>query len=99
MLVVGDGTDGNNDYLYHPGTDSWTAANTNHEGQWYHTATLLTTGPNAGQVLILGGQLNDGTTSSSAVLYDPVNDSPTVVTGLLRRVSGIRPRYCPTATC
>lgn len=58
--------------VYDPGTDSWTATGTMAEVRTGHTATLLITGPHAGEILVAGGgdrsPNNDATTGCE--LYD-----------------------------
>jgi N-acetylneuraminic acid mutarotase len=57
-----------------PLTGSWTTTGNMLTGRGAATATLLTTGPHAGDVLVSGGQSNNGATIlSSAELYDPAN--------------------------
>jgi hypothetical protein len=47
-----------------------------------HTATLLTTGPNAGKVLITGGQANNGSAAyDTAELFDPGTGTFTLTAG------------------
>src|ERR1019366_10681100 len=47
-----------------------------------HTATLLTTGPQAGKILIAGGEdRQDRTSLASTELYDPVADAATCIDG------------------
>ncbi len=59
--------------IYDPGTDSWSATGTMAEVRAGHTATLLTAGPNAGRVLVVGGsdRAPDNTATSGCELYDP----------------------------
>jgi hypothetical protein len=66
--------------IYNPATDSWTAAATEPTIRTGATATLLTSGPNAGQVLVVGGWVYSGGSLNSAAeltaeLYDPATDS------------------------
>jgi Galactose oxidase, central domain len=63
--------------LYDPASNTFAAAaNTPamNAGRTFATVTLLTTGPNAGKVLIAGG-LNNGGDLSSTELYDPATNS------------------------
>jgi hypothetical protein len=59
--------------IYDPVTDSWSVAGTMAEVRADHTATLLTTGPNTGKVLVAGGvdraPNNEATTGCE--IYDP----------------------------
>ena len=59
--------------LYDPGTDSWSATGTMAEVRAGHTATLLTVGPAAGEVLVVGGsdRAPNNTATSGCELYDP----------------------------
>jgi len=52
--------------LYDPATGMWTATDSMATARYVHTATLL---PN-GQVLVAGGRADDGTSVSSAELYE-----------------------------
>ncbi len=66
--------------IYDPSTDSWTSAAPDPEVREAGTATLLTSGPNAGKVLVVGGWVfvgnsYDATGALSAELYDPVANS------------------------
>jgi N-acetylneuraminic acid mutarotase len=59
--------------LYDPATATWTATGSLVSGVRYgHTATLLTTGPDAGKVLVVGGYGAGSSTLASAELYDPL---------------------------
>ena len=60
--------------LYDPVTDSWASVAPMALARYGHSATLLTTGPNAGKVLVAGGATGAGVTDS-AELYDPVAQS------------------------
>ena len=60
--------------LYDPATNTFaspSATPTLNVARGSHTATVLTVGPNAGKLLIVGGQQNERTTLSSTELYDP----------------------------
>jgi Galactose oxidase, central domain len=67
--------------IYDPITDAWTATGTMAEVRVGHTATLLTTGPNAGQVLVVGGsdRAPNNIATTGCELYDPASGtwSPT----------------------
>jgi len=55
-----------------PGTaGNWTATGNLNTPRQSHTATLLTSGPNAGKVLAVGGETASDTATASAELYDP----------------------------
>jgi len=61
-----------------------------------HTATLLTTGPQAGKILIAGGEdRQDRTSLASTELYDPIADAVTCIDG--SQPSG-SPAGCPSST-
>lgn len=61
-----------------------------------HTATLLTTGPQAGKILIAGGaDSQDRTSLASTELYDPAADTVTCIDG--SQPSG-SPAACPSST-
>ena len=61
-----------------------------------HTATLLTTGPQAGKILIAGGEdRQDRTSLASTELYDPITDAVTCIDG--SQPSG-SPATCPSST-
>jgi hypothetical protein len=55
--------------LYDPSTQTFSASGTMTVARNFHTATLLTTGPNTGKVLVAGG--NSG--NAVAELYDPAS--------------------------
>jgi hypothetical protein len=60
--------------LYDPGSNSFAAAPPSmNAARQYHTASVITLGPNAGKVLLAGG-LSDSTLPSSE-LYDPVGNT------------------------
>jgi N-acetylneuraminic acid mutarotase len=69
--------------IYNPTTNSWSTAPAMGRERCRHTATLLTTGPNAGKVLVAGGDDYLGGSSyetlSTCELFDPVSNtwSPT----------------------
>jgi hypothetical protein len=75
VLVAGGTTAGtgalSSAELYNPATGTWSTTGNMNEARSLHTATLLTTGPNAGKVLITGGVIGS-VALSSAELYDPV---------------------------
>jgi len=90
--------------IYNPASDSWTTAATEPTNRTGATATLLTSGPNAGQVLVVGGWVysySGGSLSSAAELtaelYDPATDSWAPGGLSLRREPVIRPRCSPMA--
>ncbi|MBC8643007.1 putative Ig domain-containing protein [Caballeronia sp. EK] len=72
VLVAGGSTNGyrNSAELYDPTTGTWSPTGSMNEARAGHTATVLTTGPNAGKVLVAGGSTNGY--RNSAELYDPV---------------------------
>jgi hypothetical protein len=92
VLVTG-GYDGssrlNTAQLYDPSQLTWSSgscgsnANANpcpmHTARSGHTATLLTSGPNAGKVLITGGLNSSTQTEQSAELYDPNTNDFTAI--------------------
>jgi hypothetical protein len=89
VLVVG----GNSDVgvlasaeLYNPVTDRWSGTGSLAKGRSSHTATLLTTGPDAGKVLVVGGSDSAGKDIASAEIYDPGSGtwSPTGSLGIAR---------------
>jgi N-acetylneuraminic acid mutarotase len=57
--------------LYDPVTDTWSATGNMIDARFQHTALLLTTGPNAGKVLVVGGYGVGILPLASAELYDP----------------------------
>lgn len=58
--------------LYHPATGKWTGTGHMTTGRFSDTATLLTSGPLAGQVLVVGGCCTStGAPLASAELYNP----------------------------
>jgi hypothetical protein len=66
--------------IYDPSTDAWSGAAPDPAVREGGTATLLTAGPNAGKVLVVGGWVFagasvDNSASLSAELYDPVANS------------------------
>lgn len=66
--------------IYDPTTDKWSAAASLPNARVGATATLLTSGPNAGSVLVVGGEetaagSSNLTASLSAELYNPVTNS------------------------
>jgi WD40 repeat protein len=58
------------DELYDPTTETFSATGSMGAARLSHTATLLTTGPNTGKVLVAGGA-----NTSAAELYDPATGS------------------------
>ncbi len=69
----GTGPTYNSAEVYDPSTDSWGATGTMAEVRTVHTATLLTTGPNAGKVLVVGGsdRASSNIATAGCELYDP----------------------------
>ncbi len=69
----------NNLWDYDPNTGVWTVTKgpnpTLDNGRYDHTAILLTTGPNAGKVLVAGGFDSDGAALPYCQLYNPKTDS------------------------
>jgi hypothetical protein len=77
LILGGDNGKGTNE-LFDPATGTFSAVPPMLTPRYQHTATLLTTGPNAGSVLITGGiDSNISTPSllSSAELYDPATNT------------------------
>jgi hypothetical protein len=63
-----------------PGTaGTWTATGAMTTPRQDHTATVLTLGPSAGQVLAAGGQTTGGTSTETAELYSPASKVWTAV--------------------
>jgi WD40 repeat protein len=83
--------------LYTPATRGFTSSKaTMLRARTGHTATLLTTGPQAGKILIAGGEdRQDRTSLASTELYDPVADAATCIDG--SQPSG-SPASCPSST-
>ncbi len=73
VLIVGGNTASGDlvAELYDPGTGTFTDTGSTTIVRSEHTATLLTAGPLAGQVLIAGGSDAGGNASASAELYNP----------------------------
>jgi autotransporter-associated beta strand protein len=76
--------------LYDPATNTWSTAANLATARYGHTATLLTTGPNAGKVLVAGGYST--TTLATCQLYDPETNSWSAAGSLANS------RYYHTAT-
>ena len=57
--------------LYDPATGAFSPTGSMKTARAHHTATLIASGPLAGNVLIAGGLAEDGSLISSAELYDP----------------------------
>jgi len=101
LVAGGAGGDSTASEIYDPNTGSWSYTTTKdgqgtttrmHDGRSQHTATLLTSGPEKGQVLVVGGRSSSGTALNSAELYDPT-------TGVWSRVTSMQDaRYQHTAT-
>jgi len=78
LIAGGSGNNGstsNAALLYDPSTGSFANTGNMTVSRDYHTAVLLTSGPNSGKVLIAGGRSGSSkayTYLSSAELYDPV---------------------------
>lgn len=85
VVVLGGATGFNGDgtliQLYDPLTDIWSESAVGLSvGRYSHDSIILTTGPNAGKVLIAGGQpigvdYGSGFATTVCEFYDPVNDS------------------------
>lgn len=71
LLAGGNGAAGTSAELYDPTTDTWTATGSLNTARANHTATLLRTGPRAGQVLVAGGSSSASATTVSVERYDP----------------------------
>jgi hypothetical protein len=83
--------------LYTPATRKFTSSKaTMLRTRSGHTATLFTTGPQAGKILIAGGEdRQDRTSLASTELYDPITDAVTCIDG--SQPSG-SPATCPSST-
>jgi len=83
--------------LYTPATRKFTSSKAAMlRARTGHTATLLTTGPQAGKILIAGGEdRRDRTSLASTELYDPITDAVTCIDG--SQPSG-SPATCPSST-
>jgi N-acetylneuraminic acid mutarotase len=69
--------------LFHPATNTWTNAGHMAVPRAGHTATLLP----SGKVLVVGGGLDNGTTTT-AELYDPATNSWSPAASLIHKRSG-----------
>ena len=59
--------------LYDPVAKTWSSTGSLAKGRFSQTATLLTTGINAGKVLVIGGVDSTGFSTNSVELYDPAS--------------------------
>jgi len=57
--------------LYDPRSGKFSYTGNMSQARFGHTATLLTTGPNAGKVLITGGRTTNDVSLASTEIYDP----------------------------
>lgn len=62
-----------NTELFDPTSDTWSATGPMAVPRSGHTATLLSTGPSAGKVLVAGGADGAGNLVATAELYDPTS--------------------------
>jgi phage baseplate assembly protein gpV len=60
--------------LYDPVADKWTVTGSLHNGRFYHSATLMT----SGKVLVVGGGADNTAFLATAELYDPATGSWTL---------------------
>jgi hypothetical protein len=100
VLIAGgstnNGTTSNTAQLYDSASGTYNSTGNMTVSRDFHTATFLTSGPNAGKVLIAGGRTNSGkgyTYLSTAELYDPATGIFTAVSSLMTAA-----RYGHTAT-
>ena len=80
ILIIGGATDDtdvlNSTELYNPATNTFSANSaTLITARNNHTATLLTTGPNAGKVIVIGGYGGFAGNPLSTELYDPASNT------------------------
>jgi len=61
--------------IYDPTTGVWSSTGSMTIERIAHLATLLTTGPNAGKVLVTGGATSIGGSQASTELYDPSTET------------------------
>src|ERR1019366_5764060 len=94
VLIAGgfDGSIVNTAELFNPVAGTFTATGTMTDSRENHTATLIVTGPNAGDVLIAGGLDAAGAVQQTAELYSPTAGNFTA-TGAMTHA-----RYLHTAT-
>ncbi len=88
VLITGGTTDRNGTItaaaeIYDPATGKFTSAGAMNDPRTSHTATLLTEGPLAGQVLIVGGLTTGATPDATAELFDPASGTFSYTTGAL----------------
>ena len=85
MLIIGGadnaGKTTGTTIVYDPATGSFTNGPTMDKARERHTATLVTSGPNAGKVLVVGGRVKNGNNYSTHATYqfcdaDVVHGSP-----------------------
>jgi hypothetical protein len=79
VLVVGGmddkGLDVASAELYEPVTNQWSSAGSMTTARFGQTATLFTSGINAGKVLVMGGSNASNAALTNAELYDPANNT------------------------
>lgn len=92
LVAGGFGTTGplttgplNSAELFNPATNIWTLTGNLGTARNDHTATLITSGPASGKVLVLGGLDNNATDLSSGELYDPVTKMWSQLLGILQK--------------
>lgn len=85
LVAGGGGSSGfvlNSAELYDPVTGTWSTTGSMSVARYFHTATLLTTGPDAGKVLVAGGSPGGTVVENSAELYDPTTGTWTAAGSL-----------------
>jgi hypothetical protein len=86
VLVAGGSTNAGSTAaceLFDPATDTWSPAADMNVARRNHAAVVLTTGPNAGKVLVMGGHTTAGNvTTDTSEIYDPVADTWTLAASM-----------------
>jgi hypothetical protein len=89
VLVAGGGTEGpayadvNGLELWTPGQPTFSAAGTLTAGRHGHSATMLTSGPNQGKILLAGGFSHTFPNPATAELLDPATGIGSATTGAM----------------